>query len=191
MVSTRRNIYNAGVDKKQQPPRQVQKKLRDKLETASRELEKAYDRVDKLESEKLDEGDGDSPIQDHFTELKRELDAVKQQRDELEQNFQHNFTQADRKALVWRESALCLKEECTASRRREVEKEQQVKDLEEQLTTLMQQLRTFEANMRTTTRYPVTAAPLTTDEIAHIRCSALRSVVTGDDLEAALQAFFI
>ena len=92
MVSTRRNTYNACVDKKQPPPRQVQKKLRDKLETASRELEKAYDRVDNLESEKAGEGDEDSPIQVQIAELKRELDAVKQQRDELQQNFLHTFT---------------------------------------------------------------------------------------------------
>ena len=137
------------------------------------------------------QGEGGFPIQDRLAELQRELDAVKGQRDDLQRNLQENFTQADRKALVWHESALCLKEECTASRRRETEKERQVEDLEKQLTTLMEQLRAFEANMRSTTRYPPAAPPLTTDEIAHIRCSSLRSVVTGEDLEAALQAFFI
>lgn len=190
MVSTRRNTYGAGVEKKQPPPRQVQKKLRDKLEIASQEIEKAYDRVDQLEAERLDAGGENVSFKSQIASIKTELESVKQQRNELQQCIQQSFTQADRKAQVWRESALCLKDECDASRRREADKEQQVVNLEEQLTNLMQQLRAAEENAETV-RIPIAADPLTNDEVAEIRRSALRSVVAGGDLEAALENFYI
>ena len=177
MVTTRRASYIEGLKHKKHPI-VVQNKLQRRLDTASREIEKAHNRVDELESN------------DQVVLLKQELDSIKEQRDVLEQNLKKNFTEADRRVIMWRESAKCLKDECAASRQRETQKDQQLETLEAQCKILTDQLKSIESRVHTAT-YPPAAEPLTPSEINKIREASIRAVLEDTDLEAALEAVFI
>ena len=176
MVSTRRNTYGGSLKHKKHPVA-AQNKLQRRLETASREIEKAHNRVDELESN------------DQVDALKQELESIKEQRDLLEQNLKHNFTEADQRVMMWRESAKCLKDECVMSRQREARKDQQMEALETQLKNLTEQLKSLQ-NVHAVT-YPPAAEPLTPDDVQKIREASIRAVLEDNDLEAALQAIFI